>query len=80
MTMTCREVLVAARALIADPKHWAKHSFALNKRGKPVSATSHSATCFCALGAVQNVLNSKDRDIYQKVRSSLNDIEKEKEA
>lgn len=52
MEMTVKEVLIAARAKIADPANWAKGSFATDKNGSPVWETSKDACRFCSAGAV----------------------------
>jgi hypothetical protein len=46
------KVLVRARALIADERHWCRGSYARSWRGIPVLARSVIAQRFCALGAV----------------------------
>jgi hypothetical protein len=46
------QVLITARALIADKKHWTQKAFARDKCGRKVSPVSEEATRFCALGAV----------------------------
>jgi hypothetical protein len=47
-----RDILVAARALIEQPKAWTQGKFARGKKGNPVSASSRKATCWCAQGAI----------------------------
>ena len=49
------EILIAARDLIADPARWTRASFARNIEGKPVSAKSKTAVCWCAMGALKRV-------------------------
>ena len=52
--MTTKEVLIAARDLIAEPEHWIKGAMAKRTRGSRVRLDSDhpDATCFCLLGAV----------------------------
>lgn len=46
------EILIGARALIADPAHWTQEVHARDKNGMPVVPTDPDATCFCADGAL----------------------------
>lgn len=50
--MTPVELLVRARAAIADPQHWTQHTRARNREGVICSPYSSSAVCFCASGAL----------------------------
>jgi hypothetical protein len=53
MTTTVRkQVLMNARALIADPAHWTRSLLACNVAGDPVHWCDHSATRWCAMGAI----------------------------
>jgi hypothetical protein len=52
---TTREVLVAARALIAEPSRWLQGCYARDEAGAEVALHSPHATCFCAEGAVLRV-------------------------
>jgi hypothetical protein len=45
-------VLIRARALLADERHWCRGSYARSWRGVPVLANSAIAQRFCALGAI----------------------------
>lgn len=53
--MTTLEILVAARALIADPARWTQMANARSVRGRSVLIKSPSAVAFCALGACYRV-------------------------
>jgi hypothetical protein len=53
--MSLRDNLIAARALIADPKNWGKGDYATTREGESVPATSSQAACFCSYGAVGKV-------------------------
>lgn len=46
------KILVAARALIAEPGSWVKGTMAVTTKGQNTMPTSRSATCFCSLGAL----------------------------
>lgn len=49
---TLREVLVAAKALIDDPKHWTVGTYARDACGNSVNEMSSKACKFCSMGAV----------------------------
>jgi hypothetical protein len=50
--MSLRDNLIAARALIADPKNWGQGDYAMTREGVSVSPISKDAACFCSYGAV----------------------------
>lgn len=50
-----KETLIAARAKIADPKHWTQNYLAHDISGRPISPYSPNAVCWCALGAIESV-------------------------
>ena len=53
MTTTVqKQVLINARALIADPAHWTRGTLACTAHGLPVAWHDQSATKWCALGAI----------------------------
>ena len=53
MTTTVqKQVLVNARALIADPAHWTRSVLARNVAGHPIHWCDTSATAWCAMGAI----------------------------
>jgi hypothetical protein len=53
MTTTVqKQVLINARALIADPAHWTKGTLACAANGRRVAWHDQSATKWCALGAI----------------------------
>lgn len=58
--MTPREVLVAARKLVATPEQWIKGSFARNLQGKDVGTFDHYAKSFCMLGALYATCRNED--------------------
>lgn len=53
------EILIKAKEIIADPASWRRVHRATDRNGKVVPATSKSAVCFCAVGAVERALNFK---------------------
>jgi hypothetical protein len=53
MTTTVqKQVLLDARALIADPARWTRSYLARNAAGHPVHWCDPSATTWCAMGAI----------------------------
>jgi hypothetical protein len=51
MNKTPKDVLVAARALIADPAHWTQGSYARDAAGHRVGENSAEATCWCTMAS-----------------------------
>jgi hypothetical protein len=51
-TTVKKQVLITARALIADPTHWTRSFLACNAAGRPVHWCDPSATAWCAMGAI----------------------------
>jgi len=53
MSTTLRtQVLITARALIADKKHWVRGNYAVDANKKTASPYSDDAVRFCAVGAI----------------------------
>ena len=53
MTTTVqKQVLINARALIADPAHWTRGKIARTANGRKVEWHDQSATKWCAMGAM----------------------------
>jgi hypothetical protein len=53
MTTTVqKQVLINARALIADPAHWTRGTLACTANGRKVEWHDQSATKWCAMGAI----------------------------
>lgn len=48
-----RHILIKARELIADVKHWTRQTFARDKFNLPIGTSHPEATCFCGMGAVR---------------------------
>lgn len=54
--MTVKEVMIAARAKIADEKNWTTKAFARDTNGDSVPSSDQDAVCWCAIGAILSVL------------------------
>lgn len=48
--------LVAAKALIADPKYHCKGLYSIDQRGNAVVPWEDGAVCFCAFGAISRII------------------------
>jgi hypothetical protein len=55
MTSTTRDLLLRARAIVADRRRWTRDVTARDRHYRPVSATDPSAIQWCALGALLHV-------------------------
>lgn len=69
--MTAKQILIAARQLIANPEHWTQHVMARSASGLKASAENDpSATCFCPMGAVIRTVgfNSKIDEPFRHLR------------
>ena len=53
--MTAKELLIKARALIANPNHWTQTNFAHDTEGNSVAPSNEKACEWCALGAIMNI-------------------------
>jgi hypothetical protein len=51
-TAVQKQVLINARALIADPAHWTRGTIARTANGRKVEWHDQSATKWCAMGAM----------------------------
>lgn len=47
-----KEILIAARALIAKPENWTQQYLARDSEGQCVDYASKEAICFCGIGAI----------------------------
>ena len=53
MDVTPKGILVKAKALISEEKHWTQGSYGRNAKGIPVAKNQlKNAVCFCAVGAI----------------------------
>jgi len=59
MSKSALTVLREARELISDPKRWTRAELARDATQHGVRANSVGATCWCALGAVLKVTDTK---------------------
>lgn len=57
--LTPLDVLVAARKLIDDPKHWTKGTYARNAEGDHSVPDSDKATCWCSIGAIMRAAHGQ---------------------
>lgn len=53
--MKTSELLIQAKAVIADPAKWAQNTYAKNSQGVRVGADNPDAICFCSVGALQKI-------------------------
>jgi hypothetical protein len=67
--MTAHEILIAARARIAQPERWTKKAFARNALGQEVFPISASAVCWCMMGAMRSVAYTTTSDGYFVIHS-----------
>jgi hypothetical protein len=69
MTTTVqKQVLINARALIADPAHWTRGVLACNANGRKVQWHDQSATKWCAMGAIYRAAYDIVRDPQEATR------------
>ena len=69
MTTTVqKQVLINARALIADPAHWTRRTIARTANGRKVEWHDQSATKWCAMGAMYRAAYDLVGDQKQAVR------------
>ena len=54
------ELLVKAKAVIADPKHWTQGWYAKDAEGKSVGPRNPDAVCWCSLGALDKVAHEEN--------------------
>lgn len=60
------DLLRHAKAIIADPHHWTKGTYAKDKYGSEISYGATTATCFCASGAVRRA--AQDGEYHTDIR------------
>ena len=53
--MTPKEILIKAKARIADPKHWCKGLWAMDANHKGIRSTSPKACQWCSEGAINSL-------------------------
>jgi hypothetical protein len=47
------EILIKAKAEIANPARWTREAYARDENGQAVDIYDANATCFCAVGAIR---------------------------
>ena len=57
--MKTSELLIAAKAKIANPVNWIQGLYAADAKRERTSPTSVEAVCFCSMGAVYSVESMK---------------------
>src|SRR3989442_13897257 len=69
MTTTVqKQVLINARALIADPAHWTRGTLACNVNNRKVEWHDPSATKWCAMGAIYRAAYDLVGDLQEATR------------
>ena len=53
------ELLIKAKAVIADPKHWTQGWYAHNADGFDVESCNPEAVCWCSVGAIDKVVHEE---------------------
>ena len=53
------ELLIKAKAVIADPKHWTQGSYAKVAEGRNVGPAKPDAVCWCSIGAIDKVAHEE---------------------
>ncbi|APH74148.1 DUF6197 family protein [Aquibium oceanicum] len=71
--MTPTEILIKARELIADPKHWTQGQLARSNTGSYINPQHPSAVCFCSIGALERAAGGEFNDAYYEARARLRD-------
>ena len=54
------ELLVKAKAVIADPKHWTQGQYAKDVKGYSTGPSTPDAVCWCSLGALDKVAHEEN--------------------
>jgi len=70
---TTRDILIAARALIADPERWTRRVSARAAAEKVCDATDDAAVAWCATGAIERCVSDDTewQDALEALRSVL---------
>ena len=55
---TVKEILSAARAIIANEENWTQGRYAKDKDGSSIGVNCSSAVCFCSIGAIYKITMS----------------------
>ena len=54
------ELLIKAKAVIADPKHWTQGWYAKDAKGQSTGPSTPDAVCWCSLGALKKVAHEEN--------------------
>ena len=54
------ELLIKAKAVIADPKHWTQGWYAQDANGYSTEPSTPNAVCWCSVGALEKVAYEED--------------------
>ena len=54
------ELLIKAKAVIADPKHWTQDVYAKDAKGHHTGPSTPDAVCWCSLGALKKVAHEEN--------------------
>ena len=55
---TTKEILVAARAIIANKENWTQDAYARDKYGVSIGVNCSNAVYFCSIGAIRKITMS----------------------
>ncbi len=72
--MTPKEILINARALIADPENWIHGELAKNNQGQTVNVSAPDATCFCTAGALIKACGGYPDDAHHEALSVISSV------
>ncbi len=61
-TKSTKELLIEAKALIADKKNWTKKAFARREDGEAIAIQASTACAFCSVGAVVKAAGERNAD------------------
>ena len=53
------ELLIKAKAVIADPKHWTQGSYAKDAEGQASAPCAPDTVCWCSIGALNKVTHEE---------------------
>lgn len=53
------ELLIKAKAVIADPEHWTKGWYAQDAKGRSTGPAKSNAVCWCSAGALKKVAHEE---------------------
>ena len=59
--MKTSELLIAAKAKIANPVNWLSGGYATDSEGQKAYTWSKNATCFCSVGAARSAMRLLDK-------------------